>query len=69
MFGRLFYFSFRFYNYECVQGIVEFIQSKVPNKPEIAIICGSGLGGLAELIQNKTVVPYSEIPNFPKSTG
>lgn len=59
----------RFYTYELVQEIVRFIQKLVPIKPEIAIICGSGLGGLAELILNKTVIPYSDIPHFPKSTG
>ncbi len=41
----------------------------VPTKPEIAIICGSGLGGLAELIINKIVIPYADIPHFPRSTG
>lgn len=58
-----------FYTYERVQEIVAFIQKKVSIKPEIAIICGSGLGGLAELILNKTVIPYTDIPHFPKSTG
>lgn len=58
----------RFYTYELAQQIVSFIQSKVPEKPEVAIICGSGLGGLGELIHNKIVVPYGDIPHFPKST-
>lgn len=58
-----------FYTYERVQEIVAFIQTKVSAKPEVAIICGSGLGGLAELIVNKTVIPYTDIPHFPKSTG
>ncbi|CAF1211894.1 unnamed protein product [Rotaria sp. Silwood1] len=58
----------RFYTYERVQEIVAFLQNKVSIKPEIAIICGSGLGGLAELIINKTVIPYSDIPHFPRST-
>ncbi len=64
-----FFFLIRFYTYERVQEIVAFIQNIVPTKPEIAIICGSGLGGLAELIVNKIVIPYSDIPHFPKSTG
>ena len=61
--------SFRFYTYERVQEIVAFIQSKVSLKPDVAIICGSGLGGLAELIVDKTVIPYADIPHFPRSTG
>ena len=52
-----------------MQEIVRFIQKIVLTKPEVAIICGSGLGGLAELISNKIVIPYSDIPHFPKSTG
>lgn len=58
----------RFYTFELVQEIVNFIQSKVAEKPEVAIICGSGLGGLGELIENKIVVPYADIPHFPRST-
>ncbi|CAF3178313.1 unnamed protein product [Rotaria sp. Silwood2] len=58
----------RFYTYERVQEIVAFIQDKVSTKPEVAIICGSGLGGLAELVVNKIVIPYGDIPHFPKST-
>lgn len=68
-----FFLSFQieisFYTYERVQEIVAFIQNIVPTKPEVAIICGSGLGGLAELIVNKVVIPYSNIPHFPRSTG
>lgn len=37
-------------------------------KPKIAIILGSGLGTLIEEIQNKIVIGYDEIPNFPVST-
>jgi len=67
---KLFYFRLiSFYTYERIQEIVAFIQNLVPTKPDIAIICGSGLGGLAELILNKIVIPYSNIPHFPRSTG
>ena len=36
--------------------------------PEMGIILGSGLGGFANLIEDKTVIPYKEIPHFPIST-
>ncbi|CAF1091713.1 unnamed protein product [Rotaria sp. Silwood1] len=58
----------RFYTYERVQEIVAFIQNIVSTKPEVAIICGSGLGGLAELVVNKIVIPYTDIPHFPRTT-
>jgi len=47
----------------------EFIQSKVDFVPEYGMILGSGLGSLAEEIDNKIIIPYSDIPNFPKSTA
>jgi len=47
---------------------VEFINQKSKIKPEIALILGTGLGKLAEDIEEKEIIPYSEIPNFPLST-
>ena len=47
----------------------EYIKQKSNNfLPNIGIILGSGLGELAEKIENRIVIPYSEIPNFAKST-
>ncbi len=37
-------------------------------KPEIGLILGSGLGGIAELIETPTVIPYSELRAFPVSS-
>lgn len=47
---------------------VEFINRKSKINPKIAIILGTGLGRLAEDIEEKEIIPYSEIPNFPVST-
>lgn len=47
---------------------VEFIKSKITNIPKIAIILGSGLGSLADDVEDKIAIPYKEIPNFPIST-
>jgi purine-nucleoside phosphorylase len=47
---------------------VEFINQRSKIKPKIAIILGTGLGRLAEDIEEKEIIPYSEIPNFPIST-
>ena len=40
-------------------------------KPRIGIICGSGLGELADAVDPKLQVeiPYQDIPHFPGSTG
>jgi purine-nucleoside phosphorylase len=39
--------------------------------PKVAIVCGSGLGDLANEVEDepKVVVPYADIPGFPASTG
>lgn len=46
----------------------EFIQSKLPATPLVAIVLGSGLGKLAEEIENKVIIEYKDIPNFKQST-
>lgn len=38
-------------------------------KPQVGIILGSGLGKLADKIENQLVIPYTEVPNFVKSTA
>lgn len=57
------------YNYEEVEQICKFVQQKTKHRPTIGIICGSGLGGLADLLQDKSEIAYESIPNFPISTG
>lgn len=47
----------------------DFLANKFSVLPEIAIILGSGLGGLADKIQDPIVVPYAEIPHFKHSTA
>ncbi len=52
-----------------IQEALEVIQAKKPNfTPQIALILGSGLGVVADEIQDATVIPYQEIPHFPAST-
>lgn len=36
--------------------------------PRIGIVLGSGLGAVAEMISDPTIIPYPEIPHFPQST-
>lgn len=37
--------------------------------PEIAVVLGSGLGAFAEELKDSVVIPYGDIPNFPRSTA
>lgn len=47
---------------------VDYIKEKVKNIPKIVIVLGSGLGSLSNDIQDKTIINYKDIPNFPIST-
>jgi len=37
-------------------------------RPRLGIVLGSGLGGLADLLEDAAAIPYAEIPGFPTST-
>ena len=37
-------------------------------EPHLGIVLGSGLGAAAESVANPVIIPYEEIPNFPRST-
>ena len=54
--------------YDKIQESANFIESKSEVKPSIGLILGSGLGVLADEIQNPVKIKYNEIPNFPVST-
>lgn len=47
---------------------VEAIYSHTNLRPQIGIVLGSGLGGLADMLEERVDIPYSEIPHFPTST-
>ena len=44
------------------------IRDRTDQRPEIGLVLGSGLGGLADTLLNRTVIPYQEIPGWPVST-
>lgn len=46
----------------------DYVRSKTDMRPQLAVILGSGLGTLAEEVDANAVIPYGEIPGFPKST-
>lgn len=46
----------------------KFILENTKYKPEIGLILGSGLGSLADSIENPEFYPYQDLPNFPIST-
>jgi len=53
---------------EKIKRTVDYINNQIDFKPEVGIILGSGLGGLAKEIDIVKAIPYEEIPDFPVST-
>ncbi|SDC02037.1 MULTISPECIES: purine-nucleoside phosphorylase [unclassified Candidatus Frackibacter] len=53
---------------KAIEESVEYLKEASDSRPDIAMILGSGLGVLAEEIEDATIVKYDEIPNFPTST-
>jgi purine-nucleoside phosphorylase len=54
--------------YDQVQEAAKSIQTRWSGRPQIGIILGTGLGGLAEDIEAEARLPYESIPHFPQST-
>jgi purine-nucleoside phosphorylase len=44
------------------------IQSVTKIKPFVGVVLGSGLGAFVDKIENKTIIPYNDIPYFKKTT-
>ena len=55
--------------YEEVAKTAAYLMQKTEYRPLIGIICGSGLGGLCDELEEPQAFPYSEIPGFAVSTG
>ncbi|KAF8211607.1 inosine guanosine and xanthosine phosphorylase family protein [Mycena galopus ATCC 62051] len=50
---------------------LEAIKSQLPErlqKPQVGIVCGSGLGGIVECIRDVVLVPYNKVPGFSESS-
>ncbi len=54
--------------YDKVKESAEYIKTKIQGVPAIGVVLGSGLGSLVDIMEDKVVIPYQDIPNFPRST-
>jgi len=50
------------------EDIARYLLSQTKYRPEVGIICGSGLSGLSKSLSNPHTFDYSTIPNFPEAT-
>lgn len=57
-----------FITLEEIDQVVAAICSRTSQKPKVGLVLGSGLGGLAEMVEHSDVIPYNELPYWPSST-
>jgi purine-nucleoside phosphorylase len=57
-----------FINLSEIDRAVEVIQRQISVKPRVGMILGSGLGPLAEKVEDAVIIPYGDIPAWPVST-
>ena len=53
---------------ESIERTASVVRERFSASPEVALILGTGLGRLAEEIEAEVVLPYEELPGFPRST-
>ena len=53
---------------ERIESAAAVVRGRISDTPELAIILGTGLGGLASRIESPVAIEYGEIPGFPLST-
>lgn len=53
---------------QAVDKAVEVVRQRTAARPRIGLVLGSGLGGLADSLDDRTVIKYEDIPGWPRST-
>ena len=48
---------------------IDFLSAEVKTPPEVLVVLGSGLGSFADSLESKTIIPYGDIPHWPRSTA
>lgn len=51
-----------------IQDAMNVMAQRIERRPQVGLILGSGLGVLAEEIEQPHIIPYGDIPHFPTST-
>ena len=53
---------------EVIDRVTKVVQARLKVRPRLGLILGTGLGGLAQSVQEAVVIPYQELPGWPVST-
>ena len=51
-----------------IRNAVDYIRSRTDAEPTFGMILGSGLGDFADTLENRQVIPFTDIPDFPAAT-
>ena len=51
-----------------ISAAAEYILTRIPRQPRVALVLGSGLGDFADTLEDAVRLPFSEIPGFPQAT-
>jgi purine-nucleoside phosphorylase len=52
-----------------IEDAAEFLAGRISLQPRLAIVLGSGLGGFADELTERTEIPFGEIKHWPRSTA
>ncbi|KAJ8302971.1 hypothetical protein KUTeg_019367, partial [Tegillarca granosa] len=55
-------------SFEEIRDIAKDIQRRIHCQPKLAIVCGSGMGALSEMVEDRTEIKYTDIHGFPVTT-
>ena len=53
---------------ERIHAAADFIAARTSIRPQVGLILGSGLGDYADTLEDRVVIPFSSIPDFPQAT-
>ncbi|HEY0796484.1 MAG TPA: purine-nucleoside phosphorylase, partial [Acidisarcina sp.] len=54
--------------YENASTAADYIRERIAVEPRVAIVLGSGLGAIADTVEQPVLISYGDIPHFPRST-
>lgn len=57
-----------YFTLEQIDHIVSVIKNLTDYEPRVGMILGSGLGTLASKVERADIIPYDDLPNWPRST-
>lgn len=57
-----------YYSLEQIDQVAAAVNALSDTRPAVGLTLGSGLGALADSVENRVVIPYSDLPYWPVST-